>query len=100
MSLPFCVCPSRIGVSICVLGIGGESLNTQAAFILLIVGALLLCVGVQFCRDRWLRLLAGNWNASKADLDEQYKGHIGRPVGVIFVGLGLFFLLLSFCGLW
>lgn len=87
-------------MSICVLGIGGESLNTQAAIILLIVGALLLCVGVQFCRDRWLRLLAGNWNASKADLDEQYKGHIGRPVGVIFVGLGLFFLLLSFCGLW
>lgn len=48
-----------------------------------LIGIFTLVAGIQLCRGKWYRIIAGNSQADPKTIEEQKKSGLGRGVGII-----------------
>lgn len=59
-----------------------EWVGLAASMFLAILGLCMVVVGIQLCRGKWYRVIAGNSQADKKTIEEQKKQKLGLGVGI------------------
>lgn len=67
-----------------------DIMNLVGFVFCILCGLLTLVIGIQLCRGKWYRIIAGNSDADEKTIEEQKKQSLGLGVGVaMFVATGM-----------